>query len=85
MRLTLKAVRNEKLRRERGSNSRSGFALAIDVPGRPAGENPDEWLYHPIETSVAAHHGLLMRTAERAITTPHGRATHRREGGARLD
>jgi predicted phage terminase large subunit-like protein len=74
MKLTLKAVRNEKLRRERGGNSLSEFALAIDVPGRPVSENPDEWLYHPIETSVAPHHGLLMRTAERAITTPHGRA-----------
>lgn len=36
------------------------FAQAIDVPGRPFTEADDEWMFHPVETTVAAHHRLLM-------------------------
>jgi len=68
------AARIEKLRRARARSSLIDFASAIDVPGRPLSEDPDEWLFHPIETGVAPHHALLLRTAERVIDTPHGRA-----------
>jgi predicted phage terminase large subunit-like protein len=71
---TARAAKIEKLRRERARNSLIEFASAVDVPGRPLSENPNEWLFHPIETSVAPHHALLLRTAERVIATRHGRA-----------
>lgn len=44
------------------------------MPGRPVSEDPDEWLFRPIETAVAAHHLLLLRVAERTIRRRHGRA-----------
>jgi hypothetical protein len=71
---TARAAKIEKLRRERARNSLIEFASAVDVPGRPLSENPNEWLFHPIETSVAPHHALLLRTAERVLATRHGRA-----------
>jgi predicted phage terminase large subunit-like protein len=61
------------MRRRRARNSLVEFASAIDVPGRPMSDDPDEWLFHPIETSVAPHHVLLMNAAERVITRRHGR------------
>lgn len=44
------------------------FAQAIDVPGKPASEDPDEWLFEPVETKVAAHHVLLMNTLDKVLT-----------------
>lgn len=53
------------LRRERAAESLAEFALAIDVPGKPASEDEDEWLFEPIETSVALHHRVLMQLLDR--------------------
>jgi predicted phage terminase large subunit-like protein len=64
----------EKERRKRGRNSLIEFAAAIDVPGRPLSDDPDEWVFHPVESGFAPHHVLLLRGAEKTITTPHGRA-----------
>lgn len=55
----------EALRRRRARKSLCEFARAIDVPGRPISEQDDEWIFHPIETQIAAHHNLLMSTLER--------------------
>lgn len=63
----------ELLRRRRARSSLVAYSNAIDVPGRPTSEDEDEWLFHPIETSVAAHHILMLETAEKIITMPHGR------------
>lgn len=49
----------ELLRRRRARRSLAEFVNAIEVPGRPLTEDPDEWLFSPIETSQAAHHLLL--------------------------
>lgn len=43
------------------------------MPGKPAEEDPDAWLFEPVETSLALHHRLLLTSAERVITTPYGR------------
>ncbi len=54
----------ELLRRRYARDSLVDFAQAIEVPGAPVSERPDEWLFQPIETVVAAHHILLMDTLE---------------------
>lgn len=50
----------EFMRRRLARTGLAQFANAIDVPGKPVSENEDEWLFHPIETSVALHHRVLM-------------------------
>ena len=64
----------ELLRRRRGRASLGDFANAIEVPGKPVDEDdPDAWLFRPVETALAAHHLLLLRTIERAATRRYGR------------
>jgi predicted phage terminase large subunit-like protein len=36
------------------------FASSVEIPGAPASEDPDEWLFKPIETTVARHHEIIM-------------------------
>ncbi len=50
----------ELLRRRRARADLAAYVNAIDVPGRPVSEDEDEWLFHPIESSVAAHHYLML-------------------------
>lgn len=64
------------MRRRRARESLLGYANAIEVPGKPASDDPDEWLFHPVETSLALHHRLILSTAERVITTPYGRGMY---------
>jgi len=49
------------------------FCNAIDVPGRPVGDDPDTEFFRPIETTVADHHRLLLRKLDEVSRTPHGR------------
>lgn len=49
------------------------FSQSIDIPGAPISEDEDEWLFKPIESSVAAHHILLMEKIQRCIQTDYGR------------
>lgn len=67
------AAAREALRRRRGRASLVGFSTAIEIPGKPASDNPDEWLFQPVETAVAAHHRLIMQVIERAASTRYGR------------
>jgi phage terminase large subunit-like protein len=57
----------EVLRRRFGRQSLAEFAQAIDVPGKPASEDADEWLFNPVESIAAAHHILLMDTLDRVL------------------
>lgn len=57
----------ELLRRRYARNDLCAYVNAIDVPGRPASDNEDEWLFHPIETSVADHHRLFLDTMQDVI------------------
>lgn len=58
----------EVLRRQFGRNSLVEFAQSIDVPGKPVSEDPDEWIFKPVESVVASHHVLLMDTLDRVLT-----------------
>lgn len=50
------------------------YVNAIEVPGRPVGDDPDADFFCPIETTVAQHHRLILETMEEVSQTPHGRA-----------
>jgi hypothetical protein len=50
----------EILRRDNAAESLIGFANGIEVPGKPATDDPDEHLFLPIETTVALHHRALL-------------------------
>lgn len=63
----------ELLRRRRGRASLAGFASAVEIPGKPATDNPDEWLFHPVEQGLASHHLLLLNAIERAASMRYGR------------
>lgn len=63
----------ELLRRRRARRSLVDFSQAIEIPGAPVSDDPDEWLFKPIESSVAAHHRLIMQTAQETIEQDYGR------------
>ncbi|MFN9051421.1 MAG: phage terminase large subunit [Pseudanabaena sp.] len=67
------AAARELLRRRRGRASLAGYANAIEIPGKPASDDPDEWLFKPVESGVAAHHLLVLQAIERAAATRYGR------------
>lgn len=62
------SMQTEVLRRRAARNTATQFALAIDVPGKPASDADDEWLFNPIETSVAIHHRALLAVLDRVYT-----------------
>lgn len=55
------------IRRRRAKESLVEFSQAIDVPGRPASEDADEWIFLPVETTTAAHHRLIMECLDRVF------------------
>lgn len=61
------------LLRRKARSSILDYARAIDIPGKSASEDPDEAVFQPIETTMAAHHRLLLSELERISSTPHGR------------
>jgi predicted phage terminase large subunit-like protein len=63
----------ELLRRRRGRDTLVGYANAVEIPGKPASDDPESWLFKPVETGVADHHLLLLQAFERAATRRHGR------------
>lgn len=63
----------ELLRRQRARQTLVEFSRAIPIPGAPVSEDPDEWLFKPIETQVAKHHIVTMEAIERCIRTDYGR------------
>lgn len=63
----------ELLRRRRGRASLVGYANAIEIPGKPADDDPDGWLFKPVELGLAAHHLLVMQVIERAVSARYGR------------
>jgi len=63
----------ELLRRRRARESLVGYSQAITIPGAPVSEDPDEWLFKPVETAVAKHHQVTMEAIDRCIHTDYGR------------
>ena len=79
MAVSLHAISVEKERRTRSRASLVDFSQAIDIPGVPAFEIPDELIetvrpeYKPLESRIALHHILMMQAIQRCIETPRGR------------
>ncbi len=63
----------ELLIRRKARGSILDYARAIDIPGKPATEDPDAEVFRPIESAIALHHRLLLSALETVSTTPHGR------------
>ena len=64
----------ELLIRRRARADILDYVNAIEVPGRPVDDDPDEELFfEPIETTLADHHRLLLRKLDEVSSTPHGR------------
>lgn len=73
----LDKIAAEMLRRKRARESLVGFSKSIIVPGSPAAgyveEDPETWVFKPVETDVALHHVVTMTALEECIRTPYGR------------
>lgn len=67
------AAARELLARRLARKDILAYTLAIDVPGKPAGEDPDTEIFQPIETAVAHHHRLLLTKLREVSNTRHGR------------
>lgn len=63
----------ELLRRRRARRSLVDYSQAITIPGAPVADDPDGWLFVPVESRVAAHHVLTMQAIERCICEDYGR------------
>lgn len=63
----------ELLRRRRARVSLEDYAQAVDVPGRPVSEDPDAWMFHPVESPLAPHHRVILRALQRCMSQPYGR------------
>lgn len=63
----------ELLVRRRARDSVLHYANAIDVPGRPIGDEDDTDFFQPVETTIADHHRLLLEKLEETSNKPHGR------------
>jgi len=70
---SIRRIRNELICR-RARRDILGYASAIDIPGKPAVEDPETEVFAPVETTMAAHHRLILTTMEEVSQAPHGRA-----------
>src|SRR3569623_1328333 len=71
---TLQQAAQELWIRRRAREDVLSYAQALEIPGKPAGEDPDTEFFEPIESTMAQHHRLILETMERVSKTPHGRA-----------
>ena len=63
----------ELLIRRRARSSILDYANAIDIPGKPVGDEESDF-FLPVETTIAKHHRLILETFDEISETPHGRA-----------
>ena len=73
MSITPQEAATELLRRRRARRSLVDFSQSIAIPGAPVSDEPDNWLFKPIETAVALHHRVVMEAIQRCIETDSGR------------
>ncbi len=71
--LTAQEAAAEILRRDMARESLLAFAQAVPIPGAPMSDDPDGWLFQPVETGLAAHHRLLLEAVQRCLETRYGR------------
>lgn len=59
----------EILKRDRAKESLVDYSKAVTIPGKPIDDSldPNEWVFHPIETGIAAHHVLIMDACQRVF------------------
>jgi phage terminase large subunit-like protein len=67
------AAARELIRRRRAREKLSEYSQAITIPGAPVSEDADEWLFKPIETSVALHQRVMMEWIQECVETDFGR------------
>ena len=72
-RITSAEAAREVLRRRRARESLVDFSQSITIPGAPMSDDPDEWLFKPIESMVAKHHIVTMQAIQRCIEADSGR------------
>jgi len=79
----------ELLRRQRARASLAEYSQAIDIPGVPVKDEPDEMdpvtgklldptertptIFRPIESRIALHHYVMMQAIQKCMETPRGR------------
>lgn len=63
----------ELMRRRKARASLVDYSQAIAIPGAPVSDSPDEWMFAPIETSVALHHRVIMQACQECIEQDYGR------------
>jgi len=73
LQLSQQAAARELLRRRRGRDSLVGYASAIEIPGKPVDDDPEAWLFEPVESGLAHHHRLICDAFERTAARRHGR------------
>lgn len=67
------AAATELLIRRRARRNILDYVNAIEVPGRPATDDPDTEFFQPVETTLANHHRLLLTKLDEVSNTPFGR------------
>lgn len=72
-RLSPQAAARELLIRRRARADILAYASAIEVPGKPSGQDPDTEFFEPIETTMADHHRLLLTKLDEISQRRHGR------------
>lgn len=71
--LTAQQAARKLMRRRRARRSLVDFSQSLTIPGAPVSDDPDEWLFKPIESSVAKHHIVTMEAIQRCIEADNGR------------
>lgn len=61
------------MRRRRARSSLVDYSKSIIIPGAPIEDDPDCWVFKPIESAVARHHIITMDAIQRTIEKPYGR------------
>jgi len=70
--ITAEDAARELLLRRQAKDDILRYVKAIDVPGRPVG-NDDSDIFAPVETGISAHQVLLLRKLEEVARKRHGR------------
>jgi predicted phage terminase large subunit-like protein len=73
LQLSPQQAAQELLIRRRARADILDYAQAIDVPGKPASDDPDAEFFLPIETRQALHHRLLLSKLDEISRRRHGR------------